>query len=81
MREKVTEMLARLPELEAELGQPDVFDDQKQYRLPETVLSLYRPDGKTHFFNGGDEPVTYSWHVVGEEPRKETLQAGDSIEG
>lgn len=32
METKLQRLLARLPELEAELGAPDVFDDQKRYR-------------------------------------------------
>lgn len=33
MKEKVEEMLKRLPELEELLGQPDILNDQKRYRL------------------------------------------------
>ncbi len=33
MKNKVEEMLGRLPELEELLGQPDVINDQKRYRL------------------------------------------------
>ena len=50
-----------------------IRDDQKQYRLPDTVLSLYRDGGTTRFYNGGDAPVAFSWHRVGEDPRKESL--------
>ena len=57
-----------------------VRDDQKRHRLPESVLSISRPAGKSRFFNGGDEPVTFSWHVVGEEPREEMLEPGEAIE-
>ncbi len=57
-----------------------VRDDQKRYRLPDTVLSLYRDGGVTRFYNGGDEPVAFSWHGPGEAPRKESLGPGESIE-
>lgn len=57
-----------------------IRDDQKQYRLPDTVLSLYRDGGTTRFYNGGDDPVAFSWHRVGEDPRKESLGPGEAIE-
>lgn len=57
-----------------------VRDDAKQYRLPDPVLSLYRPQGETRFYNGGDEPVLFSWHRPGEALRKETLRPGEALE-
>lgn len=57
-----------------------IRDDQKKYRLPDTVLSLYRDGGKTRFYNGGDDSVAFSWHRIGEEPRKESLGPGEAIE-
>ena len=57
-----------------------IRDDQKKYRLPDTVLSLYREGEETRFFNGGDNPVSFSWHRMGESPRKEVLKPGEVIE-
>ena len=57
-----------------------IRDDQKKYRLPDTVLSLYREGEETRFFNGGDNPVSFSWHRMGESPRNEVLKPGEVIE-
>lgn len=55
-----------------------VLDDQQHRRLPEALLSLYRPNELPRFYCGGEKQVTFSWRVDGGEQRQETLAPGES---
>jgi hypothetical protein len=56
----------------------DIRDDTGDRRVPDSVLSLWRPDGDVVFYNGGDAEVRLRWSMGGDS-RAEAIAPGQSV--